>query len=119
MNSTSFQASLNWIKRRTYQMITFKCIVLTWKRWKETFQDILLLRIQDWVINSFLDARSEETGVAEEKIVSLQNDIELRPMFKKSYQDFWLLKKISDFYPVLWNKVKIYFILLPFQNLIW
>ena len=31
MNSTNFQASLNWIKKRAYQMMTFKCIVLTWK----------------------------------------------------------------------------------------
>ena len=49
------------------------------------FQDILLLRLPDWVINPFLDAKSEETGLAEEEIVSLQNDIELWPMFKKSY----------------------------------
>ena len=54
----------------------------------ERFQDILLLRIPDWVINPFLDARSEKTGVPEKKVVSLQNDIELRSMFKKSCQDF-------------------------------
>ena len=33
-----------------------------------------------------------ETGVAEEELISIQNDIELRPKFKKSYQDFWLQK---------------------------
>ena len=59
----------------------------------ERFQDLLLLKIPDWVINPFLDVSSEETGVAEEKLVSIQNDIELRPKFKKLYQDFWLQKK--------------------------
>ena len=80
----------------------------------ERFQDLLLLTIPDWVINPFLDVNSEETGVAEEELVSIQNDIELRPKFKKSYQDFWLQKKNSDCYPVLWNKVKI--TLLPSQH---
>ena len=60
----------------------------------ERFKDILLLRIPDWVTNPLLDDRSEETGVVEEEIVSLQNDIELRSMFKKSYQDFWLQKNL-------------------------
>ena len=59
----------------------------------ERFQYILLLRIPEWVINSFLDARSEETEVAGKEIVSLQNDIKLRPKCKKSYQDFRLQKK--------------------------
>ena len=95
-------------------MMTFKYIVFTWKRdISERFQGILLLRITDWIINSFSDVRSEETGVAEKEIVSLQNDLELQPMFKKSYQDFWLQKKISDFYPVLWNKSKIHFFAFP------
>ena len=56
-----------------------------------------MLRIPDWIINPFLDARSEKTGVPEEKIVLLQNDIELRSMFKKSCQDFWLQKKFKIF----------------------
>ena len=60
----------------------------------ERFQDLLLLNIPDWVINPFLDVNSEETRVAEEELVSIQNDIELRPKFKKSYQDFWLQKNL-------------------------
>ena len=83
----------------------------------ERFQDILLLRIPDWAINPFLDARSEETGVEKEEIVSLENEIELRPMFKKSFQDFWL-QKISDLYSVMWKRVKIYFIAFPTSYLI-
>ena len=83
----------------------------------ERFQNILLFRLPDWIINPFLDAKSEETGVAEEEIVSLQTDIELWPIFKKSYQDV-CLQKISDFYPVLWNKIKIYFIAFPISYLV-
>ena len=45
------------------------------------------------MINPFLDVNSEKTGVVEEELVSIQNDIELRPKFKKSYQYFWLQKK--------------------------
>ena len=84
----------------------------------ERFQDLLFLKIPDWVINPFLDVNSEETGVAEEELVSIQNDIELRPKFKISYQDFWLQKKISDCYPVLWNKVKMSFIAFPTSYLV-
>ncbi|XP_066946068.1 zinc finger BED domain-containing protein 5-like [Macrobrachium rosenbergii] len=54
----------------------------------ERFEDILLLEIPDWVINPFLNVDGEETGLAEEELISIQNDIELRPKFKKSYQDF-------------------------------
>lgn len=82
------------------------------------FQDLFLLKIPDWVINPFLDISNEETGMVEEELISLQNDIELRPKFKKSYQDFWLQKNISDRYPSLWNKVKMYFIAFPTSYLV-
>ena len=59
----------------------------------ERFQELLFLKIPDWVINPFLDVNSEETGVAEEELVLIQNDMELRPKLKKSYQDFWSQKK--------------------------
>ena len=59
----------------------------------ERFQDLLLLKMSDWVINPFLDVSNKETGEAEEELISIQNDIELSPKFKKSYQDFWLQKK--------------------------
>ncbi|XP_066965478.1 protein FAM200C-like [Macrobrachium rosenbergii] len=84
----------------------------------ERFEDILLIEIPDWVINPFLNVDGEETGLAEEELISIQNDIELRPKFKKSYQDFWLQKKISDCYQVLWNKVKMYFIAFPTSYLV-
>ena len=61
----------------------------------ERFQNLLVLSVSDWVVNSFLDVKSEEAGVAElkEELVSIQNDIELKRKQKKSYQDFWLHKE--------------------------
>ena len=52
-------------------------------------------------------------GVLEEKLISLQNDIELRPKLSNSYQDFWLQKAVRKRYPAVWNKVKLYFIAFP------
>ena len=67
----------------------------------ERFKDLLMMEIPDWVINPFSDI--EEVGVVEEELTELQNDIELKPKFKKSYQEFWLQKEISDRYPALWS----------------
>ena len=61
----------------------------------ERFQDLLLLTIPDWVINPFLDVNSEETGVTEEELVSIQNDIEVRPKFKNHIKIFGCKKKID------------------------
>ena len=84
----------------------------------ERFQDLLSLKLPDWVINPFLEVCNEETGEAEEESISIQNEIELSLKFNKSYQDFWLQKKTSDFYPVLCNKAKIYFITFPTSYLV-
>jgi hypothetical protein len=65
----------------------------------ERFEDLLLMEIPDWVINAFSDA--EEVGVVEEELIELQDDIELKPKFKKLYQEFWLQKEISDHYRAL------------------
>lgn len=45
----------------------------------------------------------------EEELISIQNDIDLSQNFKKSYQEFWLQKDISDTYQALRNK-KMHFI---------
>ena len=66
----------------------------------EKLQNLLFLKIPNNVINPFLDVNSEEIEVAEKELLLIQNDNELRPKFKKSYQDFWLQKKIYC-YPVL------------------
>ena len=47
----------------------------------ERFKDLLSLEIPDWIINPFLDINYEETGIMEEELISLINDIELKPKF--------------------------------------
>ena len=39
---------------------------------------------------------NEKTEMTEEQVVSIRNDIELRPYFMKSYQRFLLQKLISS-----------------------
>ena len=60
----------------------------------------------------------EGEGVLEEELISLQNDIELRPKLSSSYQDFWLPKDVRERYPAVWNKVKMYFIAFPTPHLV-
>jgi len=43
----------------------------------------------------FLILISEKAGVVEEKLLAISHDLELTPKFRKSYQDFWLQKKVS------------------------
>ncbi|XP_034274523.1 protein FAM200A-like [Pantherophis guttatus] len=82
-----------------------KVLDMLHKDMSERYQGLLLMEIPDWVINPFSD--TEEDGVVEEEqLIELQNDIELKPKFKKLYQEFWLQKKISDRYPALWTVVK-------------
>ena len=49
----------------------------------------------------------------QEELIALKNDFELKPLFKQSYQQFWLQKEIPERYPKLWEEVKIYFIAFP------
>ena len=58
----------------------------------ERFQDIILLKISNWVINPFLDIDYEETGVAEEELLSIKHAIELRLKFQISYKESALLR---------------------------
>ncbi len=43
---------------------------------------------------------------------------QLKPLFKKSYQEFWFQKEIPVRYPMLWNKVKLIFISFPTSYLV-
>lgn len=86
------------------------------KDMSERYQDLLLMEIPDWVINPFSDP--EVDGVVEEQLIELQNDIELKPKFKKSYQEFWLQKEISDRYPALWTVVKKLLVAFPTSYLV-
>lgn len=51
--------------------------------------------IPDLLTNPFLDANSDETGVTEEALVSVQTGIELRPEFENSYQEFGYEKNLT------------------------
>jgi hypothetical protein len=82
----------------------------------ERFDDLLSMEIPDWVINPFSD--TEEVGVVVEELIELQNDIELKPKFKKSYQEFWLQTEISDRYPALWTVVKKLLVAFPTSYLV-
>ncbi|XP_026579775.1 LOW QUALITY PROTEIN: zinc finger MYM-type protein 6-like [Pseudonaja textilis] len=86
------------------------------KDMSEQYQDLILMEIPDWVINQFLDTK--EDGVGEEQLIELKNDIELKPKFKKSYQEFWLQKEISDCYPALWTIVKKLLVAFPTSYLV-
>ena len=72
----------------------------------------------DWVIYPQHESSLEGAGVLEEELISLRNDIELRPKLLNSYQDFWLQKAVRERYPALWNKVKPYFIAFPTSYLV-
>ena len=72
----------------------------------------------DWVIDPQHESSMEGAGVVEEKLISLQNDIELKPKLSNSYQDFWLQKAVRERYPAVWNKVKLYFIAFPTSYLV-
>jgi hypothetical protein len=70
----------------------------------ERFEDLISMEIPDWVINRFAD--TEEVGAVEEELTELQNGIELKSKFKKSYHEFLLQKEISDCCRALWAVVK-------------
>ena len=55
----------------------------------------------------------EGAAVLEEELISLRNDIELKPKLSNFYQDIWLQKAVRERYPAVWNKVKLYFIAFP------
>ena len=59
----------------------------------------------------------EGAGVLEE-LISLRNNIELRPKLLNSYKDFWLQKAVRERYPALWNMVKAYFTAFPTSYLV-
>ena len=86
------------------------------KNMQYRFEDLQLLEVPDWVINPFLDIRN--AGELEEELIELQNDIELKPKFKHSYQEFWLQKNISVRYPALWAVVQKLLVAFPTSYLV-
>ena len=74
------------------------------------FNDLFSLEIPGWVINPFTEPSAEVPTHLEEELVSLQNDEDLTPKFKTSYQAFWMQTAIPKHYPTLWKDSKLFFI---------
>jgi zinc finger BED domain-containing protein 5/7/8/9 len=83
---------------------------------QKRFADLLSLEIPNWVINPFGDIG--DSREFEEELIELQNDLELKPKFKKSYQDFWLQSTIPIRYPTLWTIVENLLIAFPTSYLV-
>ena len=77
------------------------------------FQDVFSLEVTDWVIDLQHQSSLDGASVLEEELISLRNDIELKPKLSNFYQDIWLQKAVRERYPAVWNKVKLYFIAFP------
>ena len=82
------------------------------------FLDIFSLEVPVWVIYPQHESSLEGAGVLEEELISLRNDIELKPKLSNSYQNFWLQKAVRERYPAVWNKVKLYFMAFPTSYLV-
>ena len=54
-----------------------------------------------WVIDPFTEPSTEVPTHLEKELVSLQNDEDLKPKFKTSYQAFWMQTAIPKRYPTL------------------
>ncbi|KAJ8879275.1 hypothetical protein PR048_019882 [Dryococelus australis] len=65
----------------------------------ERVEELLIMEIPDWRIKPF--SATEKVAILEEELIELQNDSELKPKFKKSYQEFWLQKEIPNHYHAL------------------
>ncbi|XP_076812960.1 protein FAM200A-like [Clavelina lepadiformis] len=80
------------------------------------FQDVIHLEIPDWIIDPFIHI--SEQGPLAEELITLQNDFELKPKFRISYQSFWLQREINVKYPHVWDRVKIFFTAFPSSYLV-
>ena len=80
----------------------------------ERYQDLINMEVPDWVLNPFTHVcESDINLVIQEELIGVKNDFELKPLFKKTYADFWLQKEIPERYPNLWEAIKLYFLAFP------
>ena len=77
------------------------------------FNDLFSLEIPGWVIDPFTESSTEVPTHLVEELVSLQNDEDLKPKMKTSYQAFWMQTAILKRYPTLWKDIKLFFIAFP------
>ncbi|KFD58936.1 hypothetical protein M513_00099 [Trichuris suis] len=64
------------------------------------FEDIIGMEIPTWVIDPFRIAGNVEPS-AEEELIELQTNEELKATFKGDYQAFWMQRKVGGLYPRL------------------
>lgn len=80
---------------------------------KRRFEDILNMNIPDWVLDPFLNVNTAQSSLLEEELIELTTNYELKPKFKNGYQEFWVQKSISQFYPGLWSIIQRFLISFP------
>ena len=80
------------------------------------FEDLLSILIPDWVLNPFENI--EDVGAIEEELIEVWSDVELKPKFNKSYQDFWLQAAIPRRFPALWELIEKLLIAFPTSYLV-
>ena len=82
------------------------------------FNDLFSLEILGLVIDPFTEPSTEVPTHREEELVSLQNDEDLKPKFRTSYQAFWMQTAIPKRYPTLLKDIKFFFIAFPTSYLV-
>jgi len=81
------------------------------------FEDVLSMEIPQWIINPYCDI--EETDVMlQEELIGIINNEELKVLFRKGYQQFWLQKDIPVTYPALWTVARKFLIAFPSSYLV-
>ena len=76
------------------------------------------MNIPDWVLDPFNAEISVIAISLQEEFVSLQNDLELKPAFKRSYNTFWLQPQLKTSYPQIWAEIELLFIAFPSSYLV-
>ncbi|KRZ83953.1 NAD(P)H-hydrate epimerase, partial [Trichinella sp. T8] len=87
------------------------------KDMQEKFQDILKMKILNWVIDLFSNTDEIEMEL-EEELIDLQTNKEIELKFKNRYHSFWLQKQISDLYHSLWRMVRKFLLAFPSSYLV-
>ncbi|KAF2348565.1 hypothetical protein FHG87_020680 [Trinorchestia longiramus] len=75
------------------------------------YQDLINMEVPDWLLNPFTDAwKRDNNSAIQEELLAVKHNFELKPLFKKSYHEFWLQREISEKQPKLREVVKLYFL---------
>jgi len=81
---------------------------------KEQFQDILNMKIPDWIFDPFSNMITAHLSQLKEELLELTTNQEIKFKFKNGYHEFWLKKPIPQLYPEIWSIVQRF--LIPFPS---